>query len=176
MTFVAQAFAFDPAHLERFKATGVCPGCDLSDADLSDYDRPKDMKLDLRGADLSGATLDTADLSGALLRGADLSGATGSFLRLAGADLSGADLSGFSACYDQDFSRAVLRGANLRGARLCATLWHLADLAGADLSSADLTHDIGLTQAQVDHACGDAATKFGGNDLKVASCPPAAPQ
>jgi len=43
----------------------------------------------LRGADLSGADLSGAYLRGAYLRGADLSGA---YLR--GADLSGADLSG----------------------------------------------------------------------------------
>lgn len=77
-------------------------------------------------------------------RGADLIGA-----RLRGADLRGADLRG-----------AYLIAADLRGADL-----RLADLIGADLrdtdlSAADLTTSLFLTQAQVNAARGDAATKL----------------
>ena len=77
-------------------------------------------------------------------RGADLIGA-----RLPGADLRGADLRG-----------AYLIGADLRGADL-----RLADLIGADLrdaelSGADLTGAVFLTQAQLNAAKGDQATKI----------------
>ncbi|WP_335935100.1 pentapeptide repeat-containing protein [Streptomyces sp. PTD5-9] len=77
-------------------------------------------------------------------RGADLIGA-----RLRGADLRGADLRG-----------AYLIAADLRGADL-----RLADLIGADLrdtdlSAADLTTSLFLTQAQLNAARGDAATKL----------------
>lgn len=77
-------------------------------------------------------------------RGADLIGA-----RLKGADLQGADLRG-----------AYLIAADLTGADL-----RLADLIGADfrdaeLSGADLTGSLFLTQAQLNAARGDAATKL----------------
>ncbi|MET8743273.1 pentapeptide repeat-containing protein [Streptomyces sp. NPDC004728] len=77
-------------------------------------------------------------------RGADLIGA-----RLRGADLRGADLRG-----------AYLIAADLTGADL-----RLADLIGADfrdadLSGADLTSSLFLTQAQLNAARGDAATKL----------------
>ncbi|MET9657806.1 pentapeptide repeat-containing protein [Streptomyces sp. NPDC006510] len=77
-------------------------------------------------------------------RGADLIGA-----RLKGADLRGADLRG-----------AYLIAADLTGADL-----RLADLIGADfrdaeLSGADLTGSLFLTQAQLNAARGNAATKL----------------
>ncbi|MEU2836399.1 pentapeptide repeat-containing protein [Streptomyces sp. NPDC007076] len=77
-------------------------------------------------------------------RGADLMGA-----RLKDADLRGADLRG-----------AYLIAADLTGADL-----RLADLIGADfrdadLSGADLTGSLFLTQAQLNAAKGDAATKL----------------
>ncbi|MFF8917259.1 pentapeptide repeat-containing protein [Streptomyces sp. NPDC015032] len=77
-------------------------------------------------------------------RGADLVGA-----RLKGADLRGADLRG-----------AYLIAADLTGADL-----RLADLIGADfrdaqLSGADLTGSLFLTQAQLNAARGDAATRL----------------
>ncbi|MFJ1844923.1 pentapeptide repeat-containing protein [Streptomyces sp. NPDC088146] len=77
-------------------------------------------------------------------RGADLIGA-----RLKGADLRGADLRG-----------AYLIAADLTGADL-----RLADLIGADfrdaeLSGADLTGSLFVTQAQLNAARGDAATRI----------------
>ncbi|MFF8768561.1 pentapeptide repeat-containing protein [Kitasatospora sp. NPDC015120] len=77
-------------------------------------------------------------------RGADLFGA-----RLRGADLRGANLRG-----------ALLVAADLAGADL-----RLADLVGADLrdanlAGADLTEALFLTQAQLNAARGDAATRL----------------
>jgi len=66
----------------------------------------------LHGANLRGADLSGANLRGANLRGADLSGANLRGANLRGADLSGANLRG------ADMHRANLRGANLRGANL----------------------------------------------------------
>jgi uncharacterized protein YjbI with pentapeptide repeats len=74
-----------------------------------------------------------ADLIGAKLTGANLRAAT-----LRGAYLIGADL----------------RDADLRWADVLG-----ADLRGADLSGADLTGSIFLTQAQLNAAKGDAATR-----------------
>ncbi|MEZ0064306.1 uncharacterized protein YjbI with pentapeptide repeats [Streptacidiphilus sp. MAP12-20] len=76
-----------------------------------------------------------------------------------GADLIGAKL-----------RNAQLRGANLRGAYLIAADLHGADLRGADvigadmrnadLRGADLTGALFLTQAQLNAARGDAATRI----------------
>lgn len=77
-------------------------------------------------------------------RGAQLIGA-----RLGGARLQGASLRG--ACLiGADLKKADLRIADLIG----------ADLRGADLSGADLTGSIFLTQAQLNAAKGDSATKL----------------
>jgi len=75
-----------------------------------------------------------ADWAGAKLRGADLRGA-----ELRGALLLAADL----------------RDADLRGAELLG-----ADLRDADLRGADLSGSLYLTQAQVNSARGDGATKL----------------
>ncbi len=77
-------------------------------------------------------------------RGADLMGA-----RLKGANLRGANLRGAYLI------AADLQGADLRTADLIG-----ADLRDADLRGADLTGSIFLTQAQVNAARGDAATKL----------------
>ncbi len=89
-----------------------------------------------------------------------MSRATGSFLSVNRADLSGARLTSFKACYDQNFRAAILRGADLSGAELCGSFWHGADLAGADLSGSNVTHAVGLTQRQLDQACGDVTTQL----------------
>ncbi|WP_037568939.1 pentapeptide repeat-containing protein [Phaeacidiphilus oryzae] len=77
-------------------------------------------------------------------RGADLVGA-----RLAGADLRGASLRG-----------ALLIAADLRGADLRTADLIGADLRDADLRGADLTGSIFLTQAQLNSARGDGATRL----------------
>ncbi|MEU1418315.1 pentapeptide repeat-containing protein [Kitasatospora sp. NPDC005751] len=77
-------------------------------------------------------------------RGADLFGA-----RLRGADLRGANLRG-ALLVAADLSGADLRTADLIG----------ADLRDANLAGADLTDALFLTQAQLNAARGDAATKL----------------
>ncbi|WP_058301152.1 pentapeptide repeat-containing protein [Gorillibacterium timonense] len=77
-------------------------------------------------------------------RGSDLIGA-----RLAGADLRGAELRG-----------ALLIAADLRGADLRGTDVLGADFRDANLCGADLADCLYLTQAQVNAAVGDAATKL----------------
>ncbi|MFF8034744.1 MULTISPECIES: pentapeptide repeat-containing protein [unclassified Streptomyces] len=77
-------------------------------------------------------------------RGADLVGA-----RLAGAGLRGASLRG-ALLVAADLSGADLRDADLIG----------ADLRDADLSGADLTGALFLTQAQLNAARGDTATRL----------------
>ncbi|WP_344419211.1 pentapeptide repeat-containing protein [Amycolatopsis minnesotensis] len=77
-------------------------------------------------------------------RGADLIGA-----KLRKADLRGANLRG-----------AYLIGADLRGADLRLADLIGADLRGTDLRAADLTGSFFVTQAQLNAAKGDSATKI----------------
>jgi hypothetical protein len=99
----------------------------------------------------AGALLERVSLAlrngppiGPSLRGADLAGS-----QFEGADLRRFDLR--AAC----LIRANLRSADLRRADLLG-----ADLRGADLRSANLTDAIFLTQAQVQAATVDRATKL----------------
>lgn len=114
----------------------MLPEADLHAADLH--------RADLRDADLEGADLHRADLCRAKLHGAELRWADLHRARMCRADLEGADLK------EADLHRADLSGANLRG----------ADLRGADLRGADLRRAKGLTQAQIDAACGDPSTRL----------------
>ena len=84
-------------------------------------------------ANLFGANLSRADLSGANLSRANLFGANLSRADLSRADLSGANLSG------ANLSRANLFGANLSGANLSRANLFGADLSGADLFGANLS-------------------------------------
>jgi uncharacterized protein YjbI with pentapeptide repeats len=73
-----------------------------------------------------------------------------------------------------DYRNASFRGANLSGANLAHARLDGADLSGARLTitsirGADLSHARGLTQAQVNQACGDAATKLPA-PLRVKTC------
>jgi hypothetical protein len=124
-------------------------GADLSGADLGDPD--------LSGANLSQARLFGANLSGARLFRADLLGANFKEASLGGADLSWADLTGTSLG-GADLSRADLSGANLSWANLS---W--ANLSGANLSWANLS-DGNLTLADLSQAKLDF-TSLGDLDL-----------
>jgi len=104
----------------------------------------EDESGNLRG----GVFLRGVQLPSAKLAGADLQGAI-----LDGADLSGADLKG-----------AILDRADLSGADL-----EDAILDGADLGGADLTNVVGLTQEQLDEACGNASTNLP-DDLTISPC------
>ena len=87
--------------------------------------------------------LDKKELINANLKGADLSEASLSMLNFARADLSKADLSGANF-YGSNFERAVLDGAvimwtNLEQANLCSASLQGADLRWANLAGADLS-------------------------------------
>jgi len=93
-------------------------------------------------------------------------------------DLHGANFDGANATL-MCMSFANFRGASFRGTILDAANLASARLEGADLTGArtnitsflgtDLTHVKGLTQAQLDTACGDAKTKVPAG-LKVHFC------
>ena len=144
------------------------------------------LRANLQGAKLSGANLQGAELSSANLQGAELFRAKlqGAYLRVAilrvsilkEADLKEADLRGAS------LGGADLRGADLEGAKLQGAELSSANLQGAifgrfqdigpatNLAGADLGNARGLTQDQLDGACGDNKTKLP-DGLTIKPCP-----
>ena len=127
-----------------------CPNCNLFQANFSG--------LELKGRNFAGARLRQADLSlsimnrtsfaGADLRDVEAYGAVFSSANFAGADLSNASFVGVH-----------LQGANLRGARLSGT-----NLSGAEIDAAR-----GLSQAQLNQACGDVSTRLPAG-LRIPPC------
>jgi uncharacterized protein YjbI with pentapeptide repeats len=153
---------------------------DFSEAQLSGarLDRANLSGAELYRANLSGARLDGANLFGARLRGANLSaaklhGANLSAAKLDSADLSRAELTEANLTRaeltEANLTRAELTEANLSGARLyranLSGAWLVeANLSDATLRLRDLPHGLtgdvlGLTQAQLDGARGNAGTQ-----------------
>jgi uncharacterized protein YjbI with pentapeptide repeats len=119
---------------------GVCEGCDLSGRILA-------------GARMSNAVFTRSDFSDAVL-----SRANAERSRFEGADFSGADLR------EANVSGAIFTGADFDGADLTD-----ANLQGAQIPGANLRTARGLTQAQLDEACGDAQTRVP-RGLRVRRC------
>jgi uncharacterized protein YjbI with pentapeptide repeats len=103
------------------------------------------------------------DCVGCNLAGADLKNTCVKAHDLHGADFDGADATLMCMSF-ADFSGATFRGTDLSGANLAHAKLDGADLTGAHMTitsikGTDLTRVKGLTQAQLDAACGDAETK-----------------
>ncbi|MEU8709813.1 pentapeptide repeat-containing protein [Streptomyces sp. NPDC048565] len=129
------------ASLDATEGLTRLPAEDLAELDVSEH-RDGVAALLLRAGKLERAGV--ARRGKRSRRGTDLIGA-----RLTGADLRGAELRGAYLI------AADLRGADLRRAELIG-----ADFRDADLSDADLTGALFLTQAQLNAAKGNAATKL----------------
>jgi hypothetical protein len=109
---------------------------------------------ELARAGVAGAGVTRAGVDGRASR-TDLIGAN-----LRGADLRGADLRG-AYLIGADLRRADLRLADVTG----------ADLRGARLGGADLSRTLFLTQAQLEAATGDAATRLPAGRARPAHWP-----
>jgi len=114
--------------------------------------------VDCPGCRLEGADLSNTCVKGRDLHGADFDRADAHLMCMSYADFSGASFRGtdLSAA---NLSHAKLDGADLTGARLTITSFKGTDLARAK----------GLTQAQLDAACGDADTRLP-QGLTVRTC------
>ena len=104
--------------------------------------------VDCVGCNLAGADLTNTCVKDHDLHGADFTGANATLMCMSFADFRGASFRG-----------TILDAANLASAKLDG-----ADMTGArtritSFLGTDLTHVKGLTQAQLDAACGDARTK-----------------
>jgi uncharacterized protein YjbI with pentapeptide repeats len=113
---------------------------------------------DCPACDLSGANLDNTCVKGGNLVGADFSNVHAVLMCMSYAN----------------FTNVSFRGADLSGANLAHAILDGADFSGATLSitsfkGTDLRKAKGLTQAQLDTACGDADTKAP-DGMKVPIC------
>jgi uncharacterized protein YjbI with pentapeptide repeats len=154
--WAGQADAFwpfdEPQHVSLAPAYGgVCEGCDLSGRILV-------------GAKLTHSVFNRSDFSNAVLSRAD---ATGSEFERA--DFTEADLTEVrlidTLCPRSTFDRALLVRTDARGANFTRASFRGADVTHmnfehAILSGADLRSVRGLTQAQLDAACGDHRTRL----------------
>lgn len=144
------ALAQNAGQIASARGGASCAGCNLFQADLSGAELKgrSFARARLRQSNLTLAVLNGSNLSGADLRDVDAYGALLSSANLAGADLTNSSWVG-----------ASFGGANLRGAKL----------SGANLSGAELDRVSGLTQGQLNAACGDDATVLP-RGLSVPAC------
>jgi uncharacterized protein YjbI with pentapeptide repeats len=133
--------AQNAAQITRAAGGASCPGCNLFQADFGN----KELKARnfagarLRQADLSASVMNRTSFARADMRDVNAYGAVLSSASFAGADLTNATFVG-----------AYLEGANFAGAHL----------AGANFSGAEMDRAVGLTQAQLNAACGDETTRL----------------
>jgi uncharacterized protein YjbI with pentapeptide repeats len=154
-------FAPPPVRIEIAPAYGgVCEDCDLSGRLLAGAKMSNSV---FNGSDFSGAVMTRVDASHSAFEAADFTDADLRRARLADAH-----------CPRARFERATLINADASGADFTRASFAGADVtrmnfAGADLSGADLRGARGLTQAQLDLACGDTRTRLP-RGLRVRRC------
>lgn len=135
---------------ERVRGGASCAGCDLFQIDLA-YQT-------VSGRDFSRARIRQADLSVAIADRANFARANASLTNFFGARLTGADFT------EANLSETTFVGAYLGGARFANAV-----LTGADFSGAELASARGLTQEQLNTACGDTTTILP-TGLTIPSC------
>lgn len=123
----------------RVRGGASCAGCDLFQAELA--------YQSIAGRDFSGARLRQSEMSVVTADRARFRGANLSLANMFGGRFSSADFT------DANLEQATFVGAYLGGARFSGAV-----LTGANLSGAEMADAVGLTQAQLNTACGDATT------------------
>ena len=144
------ALAQNVSQIAKVEAGGGCPRCNLFQIDLNNKQ--------VRGRNFAGARMRQGDFSLSVFnkddfRGADLRDVNAYGALFSGANLAGADLT------NATFVGAYLQGANLRHARL----------AGVNFSGAQMDKAVGLSQAELNKACGDDTTTLP-KGLRVPGC------
>ncbi len=149
-TAALPASAQNAGQIARVRGGASCPGCNLFQGDFSG--------LEARGLNLSGSRLRQSDLSLSVMN----------HTRFSGADLR--DVEAYGGVFSSsNFSRADLTNASFVGTYLEGANFSGATLVGTNFSGAQLSRATGLTQAQLNHACGDDATTLPGS-LRIPAC------
>ena len=144
------ALAQNRGEIEHARGGASCPNCNLFQAELGN--------LTHKNKNLSRARLRQAEMSTAIMNGTNFSGADMRDVNAYGALFTNANLTG------ADLTNATFVGAYLQGARLSG-----ANLSGTNFSGAEMDRARGLTQAQLNKACGDESTRLP-SGLQWASC------
>ncbi len=144
------AFAQNAAQIAKVEAGASCAHCNLFQIDLGNK-----MVSD---RDFAGSRMRQGDFNLSVFRrdnfrGADLRDINGYGALFTNANLSGANLT------NATFVGAYLEGANLQG----------AIMTGANFSGAEMDKARGLTQRQLDAACGDDTTKLP-RGMRIPAC------
>lgn len=144
------ASAQNASQIDQVRRGASCPGCNLFQGDFSG--------LEKGGLNLSGARVRQADISLSVMnrtnfRRADLRDVEAYGAVLSSSNFTGADLTNAS------FVGTYLEGAAFAGARL----------NGTNLSGAQLSRATGLTQGQLNQACGDENTVLP-SGLRIPAC------
>lgn len=150
LIFTAPMSAQSASEIAKVKSGKSCPACNLFQADFS-YQAIKDINLSdsrLRQASMSLSTMNGVNFSGANLSVANLF--AGSFT-------------------NANFSKANMTNSTLVGAYFDGANFSGANLTGANLGGAELQLAMGLTQRQLNQACGDKHTKLRGG-FTIPSC------
>ncbi|MGV9005491.1 MAG: pentapeptide repeat-containing protein [Brevundimonas sp.] len=144
------AAAQNPGQIARVRGGASCPGCNLFQGDFGG--------LQLRGLNLAGARLRQADFSLAVMNRTRFSNTDMRDVEAYGAVFSSSNFSGANLT-NASFVGTYLEGSNFSG----------ATLTGTNFSGAQLARSTGLTQGQLNQACGDAATTLP-SGLRIPAC------
>ena len=146
----APAMAQNAAQIAKVQGGGSCAHCNLFQADFGNRVlKNRNMAGSrLRQSDMSLSVLTHSDMSHTDLRDVNGYGALFGSVNFSGADMTNATFVG-----------AYLESANFRGARL----------GGANFSGAEMAKAIGLTQGQLNAACGDEKTTLP-HGLHIPAC------
>lgn len=123
----------------RVRGGASCAACDLFQIDLA--------YQNVSGRNFAGSRIRQADLTIAIADRTDFSGANLSLTNMFGLRATRANFTG------ANLSETSMVGAHLGGARMTGAV-----LTGANLSGAELVDAVGLTQEQLNTACGDGTT------------------
>ncbi|CAN5414122.1 pentapeptide repeat-containing protein [soil metagenome] len=144
------AAAQNAGQIAKVRAGAHCPRCNLFQADLSN--------TELKGKNLAGARLRQADLSLAEMNRTRFTGGDLRDVNFYGGVFGGASFASANLT-NASFVGAYLEGADFRG----------ASLAGVNFSGAEMDRARGLTQAQLNRACGDGSTRLP-RGLRLPAC------
>lgn len=150
LTLAAPASAQDAGQIAQARRGASCPKCNLFQADMAG--------LEMRGQNFAGARLRQADLSLSVMNRVNFAGADLRDVEAYGGVFSSSNFAGADLTHSS-FVGTHLSGANFAGAKLEGT-----NFSGAELDSAR-----GLSQAQLNRACGDASTRLP-SGLRIPSC------
>ena len=150
LAMASPAMAQNATQIAKVQNGGSCPHCNLFQADFGNKVlRSRNLAgARLRQSDMSLSVLNHSDMSHADLRDVNGYGALFSSVSFVGADMT-----------NSTFVGAYLEGANFRGAKL----------AGANFAGAQMSKAVGLSQSQLNAACGDEKTTLP-RGLRIPAC------